>query len=411
MTKIKTVLLITYACEPNETSEPGVGWNMSEQISQSYTTFALTRANNRKPIEAVEKSSITFLYYDLPKLLMILKKKLPLGTQLYYALWQWGAYFYAKRYFKKSKIKLDLVHHLNFAASWIAPPGYLFKLPFVWGPIGGGDTVPMHFLKQMSFKSLAQEIIYSLTNNVSKISIFSFFTRRKASAILFRTQSISDTFSSSKNTIYKTISETATTGTHLTYKAKVHTENIHAICVGRMNYWKGYIFAVKGFHEFLKAGGHGKLELFGEGTEKDDIYAYIKANDLEDHIFIRGFVSNVEIKKKMEGSDVLLHPSFREGGSWSIMEAMSYGLPVICLDTSGPKDMVTKEAGILIAIHTPEQVSEDIGKGLLELSKNQTKYLKLSTNAHNRIRNEYNWSRRKDQISEVYENVIRSATN
>jgi len=407
MTKnIKKVLLIAYACEPNKTSEPGVGWNIGNQISQSYETFILTRANNSEPIESANNSKITFLFFDLPFVFTSLKSKVPLGTQLYYALWQWGAYHYAKNYFKKHNENIDLVHHLNFAASWIAPPGYLFKQPFVWGPIGGGDIVPMRFLKQMRSTAIIQELIYSLTNKLSKISIFSFFTRKKASAILFRTESIATTFSKNKDTIYKSISETAMVDENLNYRPKVHSKNIQVICVGRMNYWKGFIYAVKGFHYYLNDGGKGTLELYGEGTEKDEIEKYIKANRLENSIFVRGFVDNMEIKKKMEHSNILLHPSFREGGSWSIMEAMSYGLPVICLNTSGPKDMVTESGGILIAFDSPIQVCEDIGKGLLELSKNKEKYLQLSSNAHNRILNEYSWSRRKDQISEVYQDIL-----
>ena len=29
----KKVLIIAYACEPHQTSEPGVGWNFSSEIS------------------------------------------------------------------------------------------------------------------------------------------------------------------------------------------------------------------------------------------------------------------------------------------------------------------------------------------------------------------------------------------
>ena len=105
----------------------------------------------------------------------------------------------------------------------------------------------------------------------------------------------------------------------------------------------------------------------------------------------------------MVESNVLIHPSFREGGSWSIMEAMSYGLPVICLDTSGPKDMVTKKCGMLISLKSTQSISEQISDGLLELSGNKEMYLELSSNAQKRILKEYTWNRRREQISQVYE--------
>jgi len=403
MVKRKKILIIAYACEPNKTSEPGVGWNLGNHISKTYNTTILTRANNRSSIELEKESNIVFLYYDLPSFFTFLKKKLPLGTQLYYILWQWGAYFFAAKQIRNNSLAIDLVHHLNFAISWVSPPNYLLKKPFVWGPIGGGDTVPMRFLKKMRIKAILQELVYISINQISRISIFSFFTRKNANVVLFRTQSSENAFPKRKNTIYQTISETAMTSINHNFKVKNYDKNIKAMCVGRMSYWKGYIYAVKGFHNFLKAGGTGTLELFGEGNERDSIKRYINTHNLGNSIFIRGFVNNIEIKRKMVESNVLIHPSFREGGSWSIMEAMSYGLPVICLDTSGPKDMVTKKCGMLISLKSTQSISEQISDGLLELSGNKEMYLELSSNAQKRILKEYTWNRRREQISQVYE--------
>ncbi|TMM58204.1 glycosyltransferase family 4 protein [Maribacter algarum] len=407
MVNTKRVLLIAYACEPDKTSEPGVGWNMGNHISKAYDTIILTRANNRAVIESKQAGNVEFIYYDLPSFFTSLKKRLPLGTQIYYALWQWGAYFYVNKFMKSYSRPIDLVHHLNFAISWIAPPGYLLKQPFVWGPIGGGDTVPMRFLKNMGFGAVLQELIYTTVNQINRISIFSFFTRKKADAILFRTQSSARTFPKRKSTIYETISETAMPAfSFKNHPKKNHSKNIKAICVGRMNYWKGFLYAVKGFHRFLEAGGSGTLELFGDGKEMSSIEKYINKNKLENSIFVRGFVDNAKIKMKMVESDVLIHPSFREGGSWSIMEAMSYGLPIICLDTSGPKDMVTENCGLLIDLKSSKMICEQIGDGLMELSHNEKKYLDLSTNAQKRIMTEYTWVRRKEQICHIYEDVL-----
>ena len=49
------ILLIAYACEPDKTSEPGVGWNFSREILNfdmvKHVTM-ITRANNQKNIES-----------------------------------------------------------------------------------------------------------------------------------------------------------------------------------------------------------------------------------------------------------------------------------------------------------------------------------------------------------------------
>ena len=117
-------------------------------------------------------------------------------------------------------------------------------------------------------------------------------------------------------------------------------------------------------------------------------------------------MSNIKIKEVLRNADVLLHPSFREGGSWSIMEAMSYGLPVICLDTSGPKDMVTEHCGILVSLKSRNQIIKDIGSGLSKLHNDIQFYQILSANAYNRIKNEYTWHNRGQQIKSIYDLIL-----
>lgn len=401
----KKVLVIAYACEPNKTSEPGVGWNFVKEISKSFETTVITRANNRVHVENEKINSVNFEYFDLPRFFIWLKKRMPLGTQFYYFVWQWAVYLKWRKKIKSEDLKFKLLHHLNFGITWITPPAFLYKIPFVWGPIGGGDIVPFRFLKTMRNRAIIQESFYRLITNISKISIFSYLTVRKSNAIVFRNESAKKSFLKYNDAKYIVISETATSISNIE-TPKTIQKNMHAICVGRMNYWKGFLFAVKGFHSFLNKGGKGKLELFGDGTEKDIIENYIELNNLQKHIFIRGFVDNSIVLKKMKEANVLIHPSFRDGGSWAIMEAMSNGLPVICLNTSGPKDMVTEECGLLINMKSPNQVVQDIGVGLLELFNDEKKYRQLSGNAIRRIVEEYNWEKRGEQIKEVYEHVL-----
>lgn len=402
---MKKVLIIAYACEPGKTSEPGVGWNFVKEISKSYSTTVITRKNNKVPIEKDEFCNANFLYYDLPNFFLFVKKRVPLGTQLYYFLWQWAVYLKWHKKINKEHLKFSILHHLNFGITWITPPAFLFKIPFVWGPIGGGDVVPFRFLKNMDYRSILQESLYTFVNSIAKISVISYLTKRKSNAIIFRNESAKNSFLGFDRSKGFIISETATTILKMRKGKQIHNE-LHAICVGRMNYWKGFIFAVQGFHVFLMEGGKGKLEIFGDGPEKVEIEKYIKINNLQKHIFLRGFVDNEIVLKSMDEAHVLLHPSFRDGGSWAIMEAMSNGLPVICLNTSGPKDMVTEQCGLLVDLKSPKQVSRDIGNGLLGFMSHKENYNRLSENAILRISENYNWGKRGLQIKNIYNYVL-----
>jgi glycosyltransferase involved in cell wall biosynthesis len=405
----KNVLMVAYACEPNESSEPGVGWNFSQKISNFMNITLITRSNNQENIETVPNDAgINYVYYDLPTFITKLKKKIPFGLQLYYILWQVGAYLEAKRLINEEK-KYDIFHHLTFGMTKMVPPIFLIKIPSVWGPIGGGDVIPYRFLKGGGVKPFITEFIYRSMHQLSNYSIFSYLTRRSVDAIIFRNSSIMENFPKSGCQNRRTFSETASVLSPKNIEDKVVGDDLRIVCIGRMIQSKGYSYALKGFKNFLEKGGKGKVIFLGKGPEEENLKAYVAANNLSEHVVFRGFVSGAEVEDELQKSHILLHPSFREGGSWAIMEAMSYGLPVVCFDASGPKDMVTDKCGLLIGLESPEQVVEDLGTGLYDLLHNSELFNTLSQNAKKRITNDYSWDIRANEMKEVYKELLNEA--
>lgn len=403
------VLIIAYACEPNKTSEPGVGWNFVKEISSFANVTVVTRLNNKINISSENIKGVNFLYFDMPFLFQKIKKKLPFSIPIYYSLWNKGVYKFIERKKIISKNNFDLVHHLTFGTTKNIPCFEKINLPFIWGPIGGGDIIPFNFLIRMNLRSILNELIYRSFNQISFVSRRMKYARKFSSAIIFRTNSTFSKFPKSESSKHHIISETAM-DLNLFPKniTKKNNEVLTILCVGKLVHSKGYMLALKGFKTFLELGGKGKLIFYGEGSDENTFKKYAKKNNLINNVKFMGFRNNVEIKQAMQKSHVLLHPSFREGGSWSILEAMSYGLPVICLDASGPKDMVTNSSGFLIQMTSPTQVSMEIGKTLYHLNCDSNMYSVLSNNSQLRIKSKYSWAIRRKQIKKVYESVLNS---
>lgn len=189
-------------------------------------------------------------------------------------------------------------------------------------------------------------------------------------------------------------------------RAKSISGELRLVSVGRIMHGKGYIYALQGFYQFLLSGGKGTYTIIGEGPEEMTLKKFVTEHGLQQNVVFKGFINNDEVKIILDQSHVLLHPSFREGGSWSIMEAMAFGLPVICLDASGPRDMVTQDCGFLIELSDPEGVVRQISTSLSKLTEDKELYLAFSENARNRIKSEYNWEKRGAQIRKVYESVL-----
>jgi glycosyltransferase involved in cell wall biosynthesis len=173
-----------------------------------------------------------------------------------------------------------------------------------------------------------------------------------------------------------------------------------------MVYWKGFRYALLGFLRFLERGGEGELTMLGHGPEYETLRRYRDDHRLGKFVKMPGHVAHAEVQRVLDESDVLLHPSFREGGSWGVLEAMTKGLPVICMRASGMADMVDAESGIPIDAQSPDQATDGIADALTRLAADPRLRAKLGSGARERAINHYSWAQRGRQIRDVYRDAL-----
>ena len=408
------VLIIAYACNPTGTSEPAIGWNFIRQISKYCDLSVLTRNNERDSITSFiadandpDLINIKWFYYDLPDWVLYLKKRV-LGIQLYFKLWQWGAYRKYKKSFKTKEF--NIINHLNFGINWMPSPFYKLGDNFVWGPVGGGDIIPWPFLRKERLFCILRETCYRIIIAYGKyLSLSNRKCRDNSKAVLFRTNSVLRGFPLQDGKTKKYV--VCETGCQVQEVSPLNLDfdTIHAIAVSRLDYWKGMIYAVKGFHRFLQLGGKGKLTVIGRGSELRALKQYIKLHKLENFINLVGQLKYAAYQAELRNSNVLIYPSFRDGGSFVVLESMFLGLPIICNSLTGPYEMVTEEAGLIIDSSSIENYIESIGKRLLELQTNPDIGNKKGKSVRLRAEKYYTWEARGKQLFEVYQDVFNAS--
>ncbi|MGD0547477.1 MAG: hypothetical protein ABR991_06565, partial [Terracidiphilus sp.] len=153
------VLLSAYACEPDRGSEPEVGWQRARHmLSVADEVWVLTRSNNREVIEAdplSHDSRLHFIYYDLPAWALTLKKRVWF-LPFYFILWQWGAYRTAAR--RHSEKPFDRIYHVTFASMRSGSFMGRLGVPFVIGPIAGGERSPFRLRRGMPLRGQVSEL-------------------------------------------------------------------------------------------------------------------------------------------------------------------------------------------------------------------------------------------------------------
>jgi len=76
-----------------------------------------------------------------------------------------------------------------------------------------------------------------------------------------------------------------------------------------------------------------------------------------DNIIIHGF--SREVPKYMSAMDILVHPTYREGFSMVIQQAMAMGAAIITTDVPGPSEVIEEgKSGLLVQDHNAEELSK-----------------------------------------------------
>ena len=140
-----------------------------------------------------------------------------------------------------------------------------------------------------------------------------------------------------------------------------HSEKIKFLFLGRIGERKGVYDLLSVLHHH-KADLDGKylLELGGDGETKK-LEDLITQHGLEDSVKFLGFVTGDRKEKLLRAADVYILPSYNEGLPISILEAMSFGLPIISTEVGGIPEVVKPNInGLLIQAGDQSAIYEAI---------------------------------------------------
>ena len=321
---MKTILVSAYGCEPNKGSEAGVGWNWVLQMAKHNRLHVITRANNQELIEAhlplESKEKIKFYYYDAPEFIKSLKNKSK-GLYFYYFCWQLGIIPLVRQILKQNKI--DYTMHLTFGSMWMPTFLPFFRTAFIWGPVGGGDCEPKSFLKVLPLKQKIMQTARYVMNTLSFLHPSIMFPATRAKVILARTENSANVIPRSLKYKTKIILETAMEDAVFELKKKNREDDeIRLITSGRLLPNKNILTAVRSL-KYVNNKQKVSLSIVGSGYQKKEILKEVEKNGWKDCVKIYDELPRQKVLELLEHSDIFLFPSLREGGSWSLMEAMA----------------------------------------------------------------------------------------
>lgn len=148
------------------------------------------------------------------------------------------------------------------------------------------------------------------------------------------------------------------------------------VAIGRLTDQKNYIHLLKAWDKIFHMLPDWKLLIYGEGEHEDFLNEYIQSKVIK-NIHLMGNTS--DIKSVYEASSFFVMSSKYEGLPMVLIEAQSFGLPIVSYDCpNGPGDVIQDQYnGFLIDNQNIDLLAEKI----LELTNSPDKLQKFSQNS------------------------------
>lgn len=366
------IFVSAYACEPGLGSEIGVGWHWVLEMSRRFELWVLTRESNRHTIEPwiaahPEYAGIHFLYFDLPGWARFWKKGLR-GVRTYYNIWQ----RLTDRIVEKTMREKDIhiFHHLTYGNALWPVSGYGSRQTFIWGPIGGLETIPEGFTRHYGFRSRVLEMVRRIA--VGRAVKSRGFRRRCARArlILCKTEDTMKLLpveARERAVLFTDVAADVSKNDAADIPAAGHS-GVCLIAVGRLDAWRGFDVAVLALARAVQTCSDLRLAIVGKGADEERLKNLVAELNLERHVTFMGAVSQEDYRFLMRQTDVVLNPSLKEGAVTVSFDAMALGKPLIAVDTGGYTRYFSEDYAVVVPRLAREETIRRFADAIIRLT-------------------------------------------
>ncbi|TDL78996.1 glycosyltransferase family 4 protein [Peribacillus frigoritolerans] len=174
----------------------------------------------------------------------------------------------------------------------------------------------------------------------------------------------------------------------------VEEDSYIILSVGELNKNKNHEVIIKAIAKIKNS--NIKYLICGQGTLESQLKELAQELGIEEQLILMGYRNDID--EICKASDLFAFPSYREGLSLSLMEAMVTGLPVVGSDIRGNSDLIDNgKGGYLVS---PEDVN-GYSKNIRAIMNDQQLSEKMAMENKNRIKNFY-----IENVLKIYSGII-----
>lgn len=402
------ILLITWACDRDDVSEPQITYHWVREISKRHevTLFSVSRPERFGCVKEQFPSLQVVEWSDI---------KVPTFLERFRAIAKPGYFFRFNKMRQMIKTLIeqqyfDIIHHLSPFAWRYASPAYGLGVPLVRGPIAGGLPTPPQL------KAEVNETFhpYKFLRKTDEL-------RKRLDQKLIQSYRHTDCVIVAAPYVLKLLHPLSVQRVEVEIEHGLDPDNHHAcfvtsllnntaktelLFVGRVIRTKGVRDAVRAI-SLMERKSQVHFTVIGDGEDLQDCKKMAIQLQVQNLITFRGWCDRKHVERAYRQADIFLFPSFREPTGGVLLEAMTFGLPIVACDYGGPAYLVNDSFGIKVQPAAAEEYAKKFAENLDYLVDRPEVRKKMGQAACNQATAHFKWKDKMDRLDAIYASLLR----
>ncbi|MDX1927073.1 MAG: glycosyltransferase [Pirellulaceae bacterium] len=401
------LLLVAFACHPDNSMEERNGWNRALQAAEDFDVTVVC-----SPGTNVQELTARIPFHLSRRLRFVALSAGALGNYcvrkellfyLGYRIWHGKVLRFAKKLHAQAPFA---VTHMVSVCGY-REPGYLWMLdcPFVWGPVGGTSNFPLSFLSTVDLCGGLFELARNALNSCQlNLGLRVRRATLRAAAVFAANRSTQRDLQQSTGATLRLELE-AGIDYEIGMPKGITSDDrpLRILWVGRLRPWKGFPILLHALAALPKSQQF-EVRVVGDGACKVKWMRMAERLGVADKITWFAKPHYRESLYHYEWADVFAFTSLRDTSGTGLLESLAAGVPIVALDHQGAADVLTPTSGIRVPVSNPKQTIAAFSQALSTLANERQLLHELSRGAIERAAF-YSWSVREPLMRNCYASV------
>lgn len=173
--------------------------------------------------------------------------------------------------------------------------------------------------------------------------------------------------------------------------------------VGRLVYEKGVQHLISAMPKIINGYNDTKLVIAGKGGMYDELKEQARNLEIENKVYFTGYLTSKQVQKMYKCADIAVFPSTYEPFGIVALESMLAGVPTVVSDIGGLDEIIDHG---MDGMKSYAGNSNSIADSVLTLLYDHQLCDKISKNAKNKVKQEFNWNIITKDTYFAYEKAI-----